>query len=426
MSKVAIIGAGPLGLACAYDLGKRGYKVDVYEADDRIGGMSAHFNFNGLSIERYYHFICKPDQPMFDLLNELNLSGKLHWRDTSMGYFYQGKMYKWGTPFGLLRFSPLDLISRFRYGIQMFYSTKIRNWQSLDSQEASDWIRRWIGEKAYAILWKRLFLLKFHDYWQNLSAAWIWARIRRVGQSRKSIFQEQMGYLDGGSETLLKRLHEVIQQQGGQVLLSTPVSSIQHNPIDNTKLLVVNGQERTYDIVVSTIPLPFIPRLIPGLPSDIQERYKAIQNIGVVCLLFKLRKSISPHFWLNISDEQIEIPGLIEYSNLRPMEYSLVYVPFYLPRSHPKYARDDQAFIDESIRCFKRVNPQFTDSDIIDVHVSRYGYAQPICPPRFAQNLPPIKSAIPGLYIVDTSYYYPEDRSISESVKIGREVAAMV
>lgn len=426
MNKIAIIGAGPLGLACAYALGKRGMTADIYEADDRIGGMSAHFDFNGLSIERYYHFICKPDQPMFDLLAELGLADKLHWRDTSMGYYYQGKMYKWGTPFSLLRFDPLDLLSRLRYGVQMFYSTKIRNWQSLDNQEASDWIRRWIGERAYSVLWKRLFSLKFHDFAQNLSAAWIWARIRRVGLSRKNIFQEQMGYLDGGSETLLNRLREVIQQQGSQVLLSTAVSTIQHNTSTNKKTLVVDGKEREYDTVISTIPLPFIPRLIPSLPENVQERYRAINNIGVVCLLFKLRRPISPHFWLNISDELIEIPGLIEYSNLKPMSHSLVYVPFYLPRTHPKYSRDDQAFIDESVSCFKRVNPQFNETDIIDVHVSRYGFAQPICPPKFLQNLPPIKSTIPGLYIVDTSYYYPEDRSISESVKIGREVAAMV
>jgi NADPH-dependent glutamate synthase beta subunit-like oxidoreductase len=42
------IGAGPMGLAVAYQLVKDGYKPVVYEADDRIGGMTASFYFDGL------------------------------------------------------------------------------------------------------------------------------------------------------------------------------------------------------------------------------------------------------------------------------------------------------------------------------------------------------------------------------------------
>lgn len=37
--KVAVIGSGPSGLACAAQLNKRGHNVTVYEKDDRIGGL---------------------------------------------------------------------------------------------------------------------------------------------------------------------------------------------------------------------------------------------------------------------------------------------------------------------------------------------------------------------------------------------------
>ena len=45
------------------------------------------FDFDGLEIERYYHFICKTDYPLFELLAELDLSDKLQWTDTKMGFF---------------------------------------------------------------------------------------------------------------------------------------------------------------------------------------------------------------------------------------------------------------------------------------------------------------------------------------------------
>lgn len=39
--KVAVIGAGPSGLACAYFLVLRGFSVEIFEAGDRAGGMAA-------------------------------------------------------------------------------------------------------------------------------------------------------------------------------------------------------------------------------------------------------------------------------------------------------------------------------------------------------------------------------------------------
>ena len=39
--KVAIIGAGPSGLACAYFLALDGFEIDIYETKDKPGGMAA-------------------------------------------------------------------------------------------------------------------------------------------------------------------------------------------------------------------------------------------------------------------------------------------------------------------------------------------------------------------------------------------------
>ena len=76
----AVIGAGPMGLAAADRLAQAGHRVTVVEADDRLGGMSAAFDFDGLRLERYYHFICKTDYPLFETLREFGLSeiGRAH------------------------------------------------------------------------------------------------------------------------------------------------------------------------------------------------------------------------------------------------------------------------------------------------------------------------------------------------------------
>ena len=425
MKKAVVLGAGVMGMACARDLADKGYQVSIYEADDRVGGMSAHFDFSGLNIERYYHFICKPDDDYFRLLEELGISHTLRWRETKMGYFYKGKLHAWGNPIALLKFPELGLVAKLRYGMQMFLSTKRKDWKSLDKVNAKEWIIKWIGSEAYEILWGALFRKKFYEYTENLSAAWIWTRIKRVGLSRKNLIQEEMGYLEGGSDTLLKAMETDLKEKGVQLFLSSAVNKVCH---ENNKItgIEVNGETIPCDVVISTIPLPFVTSVIPDMDRDYQKKYQAVNNIGVVCVIFKLTKSVTENFWLNVNDPDMDIPGIIEFSNLRPLETNLVYVPFYLPHEHQKNKQSNEEFINEARSCLKKINTSLQDADFIDSWVSRYRFAQPICPPGFLDNLPPIKTNIQGLYVADTSYYYPEDRSISESVRLGREIAEMV
>ncbi|WP_368084905.1 NAD(P)/FAD-dependent oxidoreductase [Vibrio splendidus] len=422
---VAVIGAGPMGLAVAYQLVKDGHDVTVFEADDRVGGMTASFDFGGLDIERYYHFICANDQPHFDMISEMGLDEKLKWTKTKMGYYYQGELFPWGNPIALLKFPKLSFVSKIRYGLHAFLSTKRSDWSKLDKVEASTWIKQWVGNEAYDVMWKSLFDLKFYNFSNNLSAAWIWTRIKRIGNSRYSMMEEKLGYLEGGSEILLIAMKEKIEALGGKVELSSPVQKVK---IESGKVvgLEVDGQLHQFDDVVSTVPAPYIPQLIPDLSEKELAQFKQLKNIAVVCIIAKLKKAVTENFWLNINDKRMDIPGIVEYSNLNPLDDHIVYVPYYMPAEHEKYGDSDEKFTEKVKSYLKMINPKLTDDDFIDIHASRYRYAQPICEPGFLETIPPVDLPIEGLYVADTSYYYPEDRGVSEGIRFGKEIAVMV
>ena len=88
------------------------------------------------------------------------------------------------------------------------------------------WIERGAGKSVYDKLWKRLQELKFYEYADEVSASWIATRIRRIGNSRKSMFQEQLGYIEGGSETLVEALADDIRAKGGRIHLNTPAERV--------------------------------------------------------------------------------------------------------------------------------------------------------------------------------------------------------
>jgi protoporphyrinogen oxidase len=424
--RIAVLGAGPMGLACAYDLVRRGLRVTVYEADDRIGGMSASFDFDGLEIERYYHFICATDHALFRLLDELGLSERLRWTDTRMGFFYRGTLYEWGRPDRLLLFPHLGLVAKLRYALHVFYAKGIRDWRALDKMEATAWIRRWVGAEAYDVLWRSLFELKFFEHAERLSAAWIGTRIQRVARSRRSLFQERLGSLDGGSETLLKAIEARILAGGGAIRLRSRVREVVAEDGRASGIRLDSGVER-HEAVVSTIPLPYLTRLVPALPDDERRRVAAIDNIAVACVILKLNRAVTPYFWMNITDPEIPIPGVIEYSNLHPYDGAhILYAPYYMPKTHPNFRRPDDELIAEVRRCLARISPDFRDDWVLAARVSRYEFAQTICTPGFYDLLPPMRSGLSGFFMADTSYYYPEDRSISESVAVGRRLAELV
>ncbi len=423
MARVVVIGAGAMGLAAAFRAARNGHTVEVLEAAADPGGMAGHFDFDGLSLERFYHFVCKTDAPTFAVLEELGISDTLRWRSTTMGIFMGGRMYRWGDPTALLRFPLLTPWQKLRYALFALVCVRRNRWKAIERESAKSWIMRWCGASVYERFWKPLFDFKFYEYADNISASWIWTRIRRIGRSRKSLMQEELGYLEGGTLTLIDALIRDVQAHGGRVHLRTAAERVR------TEGNRVTGVETSAgffpaEVVISTAPTPYVSSLVPDLPQSWKDQYEAIRNIACICVLFRLRRSVSPHFWVNVSEPDIEIPGVIEFSNLRNVGGdTIVYVPYYMPVTHPKFSWTNEQLRGEALACLQRLNPELTSEDVKATKVARIRHGQPICEPGFAAKIPSVQTPFKGLLVADTCFYYPEDRGIAESLRLGQQMA---
>lgn len=431
--KAGIIGGGIAGLSAAYELLKIGIKVTLYEKSDRLGGLASSFPLDNGFIERYYHFICLGDNALFSLLDELGIKNKLKWMGTKMGLYYNGELYPFGSPLDLLTFPCLKFAEKIKFGSALLKikGQSVNDWKDIESIPAPKWLISKFGKNIYKILHEPLIRLKFGHYAQNLSAAWMWARIHRIGKSRSRLLQREiLGYIDGGTKTLIDKLEREIIKSGGKVIKSKKVDGIEFFPDLKLKGLSIDGEHVGFDSVISTVPSPTFLTLLGDFNSAYFLNLKKIDSIGIVCVLMKLKKSLSRNFWINISDRRISLAGVIEYTNLNPCDFlnedKIVYLPQYIPSTEERFLISDEQITSEYLKYLKIIRDDFNEADVLDTYVFRDIYAQPICEAGFSKIVPSIKTPIKGLYMTDSSQLYPDDRTISNSIELGRRAAKLI
>jgi protoporphyrinogen oxidase len=339
--RVVVVGGGLAGLAAAYDLSRTGFEVVVLEAAPDFGGLASSFRLEGHPVERFYHFICGSDLALVQLISEVGLKDKLHWRHTTTGFYHHGRHYPFGTPASLLALTPVPFTQRIRFGLHVLQSRYRREWRSLDGISAKSWLIGAIGPDAYAVIWDPLLRVKFGPHYDNISAAWLWHRIWRVANSRRSLLApDEFGYLEHGSATLVDHLVAWLRSRPNvRICTSAPVF-----PLTVTNGRVTDVRTATdaipCDAVISTVALPSLDRLVPGRNDAYFDNVRSVEYIGIVCMLLSLRRSFTTNFWMNTNDPRISFNGIIEQTNLnanlQAAGLNVLYIPFYLPTSEPR------------------------------------------------------------------------------------------
>ena len=118
----------------------------------------------------------------------MGLGDKLAWIESKVGFYHEGTIYNFVTPFDLLKFKPLSLINRIRLGLVTLYLQKTSNWKKFENITAREWIIKWAGRQAYDVVWGPLLRGKFGASADEISMAWLWGKIYlRVASRDKSL-----------------------------------------------------------------------------------------------------------------------------------------------------------------------------------------------------------------------------------------------
>lgn len=425
------MGGGVAGLTCAYFLARSGISVSLYERQEILGGFAASIRMGGGMIERHHHFICRGDRHYQELISDLSMDHHLRWKPARMSYLQEGKMFGFSGPVDLLKFSPVSLAGRIRFGMHIMRSRYRNQWKDLDGISAEDWLIDSIGSEAYEKIWYPLLKFKFHDFHRDVSAAWIWHRIWRVSSSRQGIFKpDDYGYLEKGSQMILDELERGARERGVEIRRGCTVTGTRYLPDKRIEIIVEGEEPRVYDRVIGALPLPILAKLVPPTEKTLISKLLSVRYLGVISALFFLKKTLTDSFWINIRDRRIPFNGIIEYSNLNPRPdlapAKILYVPNYLPMDSPLFRKTDAELEEHYVSGLEKFSPGFSRDDIIEMKVSRGAFAQPVSDTGFLEKLVDVETGAPNLFIVDATQLYPSDRTIDGMIGLSKVAAELV
>ncbi|MBI3120478.1 MAG: NAD(P)/FAD-dependent oxidoreductase [Candidatus Kerfeldbacteria bacterium] len=432
---IAIIGAGITGLTAAHELAAKGYPVTILEASNTVGGLAQGFPFEGNYLEPAYHHLFRTDRDIIAFVSELGLTDQLRWLESSIAIYYNHHLYPFMTPLDVLRFSPLKFINRIRLGLVVLYLQKTKRWEKFVRVSAASWMKTMCGDQAYSVIWEPLLKGKFHRFANEISMAWLWARLHTRGNSKaKGDVKERLGYFTHGFHTFVQRIVDVITESGVKIQLQTPIKRIESQRDGSISIhLATSDHPLVADRVIATVPSPIFAQMISGNPTVTQEyiqKLQSIQYLGAVLVVFSSKQSLSNYYWTNINDLHSPFLVCIEHTNLLPKEeYNnrhIFYLGTYVPHDHRFFSMSEPEIQQEFFTYLQTIHPQFSVQDVVESHVFRLKNAQHIVDLEYTDKIPDFQTPVPGVYLANFSQIFPEDRGTNYAVRDGKAIAHRV
>lgn len=430
-TKFAIVGGGMLGLTLAMRMAKQGHDVTLIEAAPTLGGLASVWDIGDVVFDKHYHVTLLSDSQTRNLINEIGLQSDLRWIETKTGFYTNDKLYSMSNTAEFLKFPPLKMIEKLRLGATIFYASKIRNWKRLENTKVADWLIRWSGKGTFEKIWQPLLKAKLGESYKKTSASFIWASISRMYKARRTGLKKEMfGYVKGGYSNVIDRLVEVLDELKVDVRLDSPISQVKKDNDGRFTISYSDNREERFDKVIMTTPNSILSRVCTDLSQDERDRFDKVEYLGIVCASVLLEKPLSQYYVTNITDHWVPMTAVIEMTTIvDPAELkgrSLVYLPKYVPAEHELFDKSDQEIQESFLSALDRMYPEFTRDDVVDFKISRVKTVMAIPTLNYSKLLPPMKSSVDGLYIVNSSYILKGNLNVNETVTIAEKAMETV
>jgi protoporphyrinogen oxidase len=323
-----VLGGGPAGLTAGYLLGKRDRDVLVLEAEDQVGGLAKTVERDGYRFDlgghRFFTKALEVDDLWHEVLGDEFLRrprmSRIYWNKKYLDYPLRGSdVVKKLGPVELARCMGSYLVAAAR--------------PKGEEKSLEQWVTNRFG--------RRLFELFFQSYnekvWgvpaSEIRAEWAAQRIKGLsffsaakaaffgnrGNKIKSLISE-FNYPRYGPGQMWDAMTEAIRAQGGDVLLSAPVTRLE---LAGSRVVEVEAGNATYTLpeaVISSLPLREVVRMVsPAAPQHVVDaanglRYRDFLTVALVVD----GDDLFPDNWIYIHEPGVRVGRIQNFRSWSP------------------------------------------------------------------------------------------------------------
>ncbi len=314
---VAVIGAGPAGLAAALALARGGKAVVLVEREDGVGGLARTIERDGYRFDIGGHRFFTRMPEVRALWDEL-VGGDMLVRERRSRILFHGRYFDY----------PLTASSAFA-GLGAAESARIlasylgaRLRPIRPEVSLADWVTNRFGRRLFETFFRTYTEKLWGIPCERIGAAWAAQRIR--GLSLRAAMADMLRRGSGGQRTLVTefeyprlgpsmvwdRMRERVEALGGRILLRHRLTGVRH---DGGRVRAVDldgpGGPVSLEVshLVSTVPLrELTASFSPALPADVSAAAAALWHRSFIEVALVLEGDDPfPDTWLYLHDRAV-------------------------------------------------------------------------------------------------------------------------
>lgn len=425
---LAIIGAGPAGLAAAYFSARNGLGTPlVLEQDAQVGGLSKTVEYRGFRCDIGGHRFFTKSQEVEALWREV-LPGDFLRRPRLSRIYYRGRFYHYPLRLGNAMRN-LGLLEGARV-LGSFARAKLLPRRPEVSLE--DWVSNRFGHRLYSIFFRTYTEKVWGIPCTELSADWAAQRIRNldlakavlnavgIGRGRAvASLIEDFDYPRLGPGQMYEEMAARTVSMGGRVLRLHRVEAVRHERGRVVALEVGTPDGRLavdVDRVVSTMPLSdLVLRMKPEPPREVVDAalgltYRSIVTVNLVVE----RPEVVPDTWVYLHAPEVAAGRLQLYKNWSPAmvpdpRWSSVGLEYFATEGDPLWSNSDASMLElgkKELVGLKLVRRE----EIADGFVARYAKAYPVYAGGYADRLAVVRGYLARLGNLECAGRYGQFR----------------
>ena len=419
-ASVVVLGGGLSGVAVAYALAEAGLSdITVIERGPSLGGLASSFEHDGHFYPLGYHHILHRDRVLHFFLEQIGALPSVRWRRVRMLFHLGGRAYDLGSAAGFLGF-PMSLRDKAGFVRLMLKAFGKRDWPEWEDRSAADLVDTYAGAGVRTALFERLTRLKFELPCDEVSGAWLGARLYyREGSA-------PLGYIPGTTWTkvLCDGVSRLLAQRGVKVRLHTAVNRLTTSGGRVREAELASGERLGGDLFVSTVPTEVYLRLVGGDRTAELERMRYSALISMVCAT---RQPVHPRaYWINLASLDRTACGIFLLSELNPTiggpgETCVNFVTHLRGRDRPLFRATDEELLARYRDDFRAVFG--AELEATWTHVSRVPMYSPVFG-RSYRNPPERSASWENMYFAGNYRTFPSIVSTGTALGSGLDTGA--